>query len=231
MDGSQFSPGVEAQHRRIDADEYGTIYVVGDVHGCRATTERLLETLALSPDDLVVFVGDLVRRGPDSAGVVDLVRSEPNLTAVRGNNDEKIVTGRRPADGLSRSDIRWLRSLPLVISWEDHVVLHGGVDPERPLCEHTVEDVQTTESLAADGGSLYWWHRYDGPERILFGHKVLSRPYVGEHAVGLDTGCVYGGPLTAFDCTRERTVSVDPERAHKERAPEKFLDPSEPVRN
>jgi serine/threonine protein phosphatase 1 len=230
MGRRRFSPGVEAQHYRVDADEYENVYVVGDVHGCRATAEALLDELAPAPDELVVFVGDLVRRGPDSRGVVDLVRSRPNLTSVRGNNEEKIVTGRRPADGLGLADIRWLRSLPAVVSWADNLVVHGGVRPNRSLDEHTLEDVQNTESVAPDGeGRPYWWERYEGPERVFFGHKVLARPYLGEHAVGLDTGCVYGGALTAYDTARDRTVSVEPDRSHRDRPPEKFLDPYGPA--
>jgi len=222
----RFSAGVEAQHRRIDASEYANVYVVGDVHGCRAAAAALLDELAPSADELVIFVGDLVRRGPDSSGVVDLVRSSPNCLAVRGNNEEKVITGRRPPEGLSLADLRWLRSLPVVISWDGHLVVHAGLDPDRPLGAHTVSDVQHTESLAADGeGRPYWWERYDGPERVFFGHKVLAEPYLGEHAVGLDTGCVYGGPLTAYDVARDRVVRVESERAHEDRAPERFLDP------
>jgi serine/threonine protein phosphatase 1 len=220
------SPGVEAQRRRIDADAYDDLYVVGDVHGCRAAAERLLAELAPSIDDLVVFVGDLVRRGPDSHGVVELIRSTPNAISIRGNNEEKIVTGRRPPENLTLDDIRWLRSLPAVVSWEDTLVVHGGIDPRRALADHSLDDVQNTESLAPDGdGRPFWWEEHDGPERVFFGHKVLRRPYVGEFAVGLDTGCVYGGSLTAYDCTRDRTVSVEASRAYKERPPEKFLDP------
>jgi serine/threonine protein phosphatase 1 len=221
-----FSPGVEAQHRRIDRTEYDDVYVVGDVHGCADAAERLLDALDPSPSDLVVFVGDLVRRGPDSPGVVDLVRSRPYCTAIRGNNEEKIVEGRRPAEGLSSEDIRWLRSLPVALSWGDHLVVHGGVHPTRSRDSHTVDDVQNMESIAPDGdGRPFWWERYDGDEHVYFGHKVLERPYLGAHATGLDTGCVYGGALTAYDCTRGETVSVDAERAYKHRAPEKFLDP------
>ncbi|RLM59305.1 serine/threonine protein phosphatase [Halobellus sp. Atlit-31R] len=228
MRGGAFAPGLEAQHRRLDADDYDNIYVVGDVHGCRTTAERLLQRLDPAPTELVVFVGDLVRRGPDSPGVVDLVRSRPNLLSIRGNNEEKIIEGRRPPEGLDADDVRWLRSLPAIVSWDDTVVLHGGVDPARPRQEHTQSDIQNTESLAPDGdGRPFWWERYDGPERIYFGHKVLSRPYVGDHAVGLDTGCVYGGALTAYDCTNDRTISVDADRAYKQRAARKFLDPYE----
>ena len=227
-DVERFAAGVEAQHRRLDASAYEDIYVVGDVHGCRDAAERLLARLSLGADDLVVFVGDLVRRGPDSPGVVELVRSHPNATSIRGNNEEKIIAGRRPPEGLDGEDIRWLRSLPAVVSWDGTVVVHGGIDPARPRADHTLTDLQNMESVAPDGdGRPYWWERYEGPDRVCFGHKVLKRPFVGEHAVGLDTGCVYGGELTAYDCTNDRTVSVDAKRAYKERPARKFVDPDD----
>jgi serine/threonine protein phosphatase 1 len=222
----RFAAGIEAQHRRLDASVYEDVYVVGDVHGCRGAVERLLSRLAPGPDDVVVFVGDIVRRGPDSPGVVDLVRSHPNTTSIRGNNEEKIIAGRRPPEGLDGDDIRWLRSLPAVLSWDNNLVVHGGLDPGRARTDHSLAEIQTMESVAPTGdGRPYWWERYDGPERVFFGHKVLSQPFVGDWAVGLDTGCVYGGELTAYDCSRDRTISVEAEQAHKERAARKFLDP------
>jgi len=220
MDTATLSAGVEAQRRRLDAGVWENLYVVGDVHGCRDAAERLLAALDPSPSELVVFVGDLVRRGPDSPGVVELVRSAPNLLSVRGNNEQKLVTGRRPPAGLSADQLRWLRGLPVAVSWEGALVVHGGLDTRKPAAEQTVDDLQTTEAV----GERFWWQAYDGPARVFFGHKVLAEPYVTPSAVGLDTGCVYGGPLTAYDCARERTVSV-PGEQHKQRAPERFLDP------
>lgn len=216
-----FSRSVRAQHCRLQRSRYDDVYVVGDVHGCREALERL----DTGDRDLVVLAGDLVRRGPDSGGVVDLVRDTPNVLSVRGNNEEKLIRGRREAGDLSVEHLRFLRSLPLVVSWEGTLVVHGGLDPHRARSALTTDDLQNTESFVEDGETAYWWERYGGPERVFFGHKVLSEPLIGEHAVGLDTGCVYGGRLTAFDCTRERTVSVEPARTHRERAPERFLDP------
>jgi serine/threonine protein phosphatase 1 len=225
MPEAQFAPGLEAQHRRIDDTRYENVYVVGDVHGCRAAAEALLDELEPADDELVLFLGDLVRRGPDSKGVVELVRSTPNALSIRGNNEEKIIDGRRPAEGLSAGDVRWLRSLPAIVSWGSNVAVHGGLHPDRRLDEQRIDDVQSVESVPGDGDDVYWWQRYDGPRRVFFGHVVLRRPFVGEFAVGLDTGCVYGGPLTAFDCGRERTVRVDATTAHRSRPAEKFRNP------
>nr|WP_233274774.1 metallophosphoesterase [Haladaptatus cibarius] len=86
----------EVARRRIDADEWDDIYVVGDVHGCLTELESLLETLGVNDDDdLVVFVGDLIRKGPDSLGVLELVQANDNLLSVRGNN-EVPARGRNP---------------------------------------------------------------------------------------------------------------------------------------
>jgi len=42
-------------------------YVIGDVHGCSTELARLLDTINPRYDDTVVFAGDLVDKGPDSA--------------------------------------------------------------------------------------------------------------------------------------------------------------------
>jgi serine/threonine protein phosphatase 1 len=224
----QFSPSVAQQHHRVDVDACDDIYVVGDVHGCREALERLLARLEPGPDDLVVFVGDLVRKGPDSKGVLDLVGGAPNMVSVRGNNEEKLLRGEAALDGLDEADLAFVASLPVAISWAGGLVVHGGVDPRKPLVEHDVDELQTTRSLVP-GGSYdrpYWFERYEGPPRVFFGHTVLEAPIEREGAVGLDTGCVYGGDLTAYDVRRDRFVSVPAGRQGNERASAKMVSPS-----
>ena len=52
----------------------GRTIIVGDVHGCRRELEQLLDKVAFATGDRLVFVGDLVARGPDSLRVLDVVR-------------------------------------------------------------------------------------------------------------------------------------------------------------
>ncbi|KTG09202.1 metallophosphoesterase [Haloprofundus marisrubri] len=223
----QFSDAIEAQHRRVDADEWANIYVVGDVHGCLDELDALLARLDPGDDELVVFVGDLIRKGPDNGGVVRRVREMPNLVTIRGNNEEKVIRGEKDPDGLDDSDVEWMRSLPVAISWEGALVVHGGVDPRKPLSEHSVDDLQNTRSLVP-GGSYdppYWFEEYEGPERVFFGHTVLDSAVHREYAVGLDTGCVYGGKLTAIDCSRDALISVDLGRTVQSRKDSKIVIP------
>jgi len=222
-------PGVEVSvpHQRLDSTAWEDIYVIGDVHGCRATLERLLDTLAPSRDDLVVFVGDLLRKGPDSSGTLELLRERPNLRAVRGNNEQKLIDGRATLGSLTDEDLAYLDSLPVVLSWDDVLVVHGGIDHRKPLSEHTSVELLNARSLAPEGGyeRPYWFEARSERPRVFFGHTVLAEPLVSPYAVGLDTGCVYGGRLTAFDYREETAVSVEPPETYRLRSPDSIVDP------
>ena len=82
------------------------IVAIADLHGQRATLERLLVRLELLPDwprCAVVFLGDFVDRGPDVRGTIDLVLDlasrHPVVAAVMGNHDMALVRAARLDDG------------------------------------------------------------------------------------------------------------------------------------
>ena len=225
MEDEAFNEAVAARHHRIDLDDWEELYVVGDVHGCLAELETLLAELAPDDDDLVVFVGDLVRKGPDSAGVVELVRSHENFCSVRGNNEDKLVHGRKNLPAVD-PHLDYLESLPVVISWEDAMVVHGGVDTRRPLVEHDVETLLNARAIPPENGydGPFWFEFHEGPPRVFFGHTVLDAPVLTEWAVGLDTGCVYGGSLTAYDVHADELISVPAEKEYQSRADRKIVE-------
>lgn len=72
-------------------------YVVGDIHGERGLLERLLAELPfIGPDDSLVFLGDYLDRGPDSRGVIEVLRRLPEKTAgtlvcLRGNHEDALL--------------------------------------------------------------------------------------------------------------------------------------------
>ncbi|MDB9281067.1 metallophosphoesterase family protein [Halorubrum ezzemoulense] len=222
-----FGPEVEAQHRRLSVEAFEDVYLVGDVHGCRSELESLLDELDPGDDDLVVFVGDLVSKGPDNRGVVERVRELPNAHSVRGNNEEKLLRGETDGLGLTDAGREWIRSCPVAISWPGTLVVHAGVDPHKPLADHDVDDLETVRSLAEGGDYTrpYWWEQYAEPPRVFFGHTVMARPLLREYAVGLDTGCVYGGALTAYDWRRDEVRSVNAERTVESRPESAFVTP------
>ena len=218
---------IDASHQHLDSNDWDDIYVVGDVHGCRETLEELLDRLDLSADDLVVFVGDLVRKGPDSKGVLELVRARPNFYTVRGNNEQKLIDGRKSIDSLTDSDLDYLESLPVIISWDDVAVIHGGIDHRKPVAEHTLTELLNNRSLVPDGSydRPYWFETRRESPRVFFGHTVLAEPFVTDYAVGLDTGCVYGGQLTAYDYRADELLAVEPPETHVSRSADSIVDP------
>ncbi len=78
-------------------------FIIGDIHGDSAALDRLLLRLPLLDSDTLVFLGDYVDRGPDSAGVVDRVRrlaagAPENVVTLRGNHEDKWVQSARKPD-------------------------------------------------------------------------------------------------------------------------------------
>jgi hypothetical protein len=68
----------------------GRTVIVGDVHGCATELGRLLDQVRFASGDRLIFVGDLVARGPDSLGVLDIAR-QTGAIIVRGNHEHKLV--------------------------------------------------------------------------------------------------------------------------------------------
>jgi diadenosine tetraphosphatase ApaH/serine/threonine PP2A family protein phosphatase len=217
--------------------------VVGDVHGCLAELDDLLTAADWRAGrDRLVFVGDLVDRGPDGPGVVRRVR-EIGAEVVMGNHEEMVVRWARhearrarepryenpmkpPREGdrraiaeLGDDGLDWLSRLPVTIRLDDGtVVVHAGLEPCRTLAEQDptrvirVRYVDETGHMKAtqyagqvlEGYDL-WSTRWRGPESVVYGHNAhsLGEPRVDEPAPGvfchgIDTGCVYGGRLTAL---------------------------------
>jgi len=222
---ADFSDDVARHHRRFDADECENIYVVGDVHGCIDELRTLWDRLGPTENDMVVFVGDLVRKGPDSEAVVEFVQSKGNAVSVRGNNEAKIVHDRidtEPFDPIADA----LESFPLVVSWDDAMAVHGGINPTESLSAHDADDLLEMRSVPPGNGydGPFWFEHHDQPPQVFFGHTVLAEPFLGDWAIGLDTGCVYGGALTAYDYRRDNLVSVPAERTYQSRPDDKILD-------
>jgi hypothetical protein len=195
--------------------------VIGDVHGCSAELEELLDKVALASDDAVWFVGDLVAKGPDSRGVLALARRFGAGVAL-GNHEERMLearAARREGRALPRldpthaalleelDDAEWaeLEAMPLKLELPEHGVriVHAGVVPGIPFEAQDPWLVTHIRSIGEDGkpsskwGPL-WGARYEGPPHIVFGHNARKDPQLHRDATGLDTSCVYGGRLTAL---------------------------------
>ena len=66
----------------------GYTYVMSDIHGMAHLLREMLERIGFGDDDRLYILGDMIDRGPDPAGVIDLVASHKNITALRGNHED-----------------------------------------------------------------------------------------------------------------------------------------------
>ncbi len=123
------------------------VYAIGDIQGCREPLERLLDAVSFDPStDQIWFVGDLVNRGPDSLGVLRLVRAMgEGAVTVLGNHDIHLLAvwsghGRlKPNDTLrsvldaedSDELMEWLRRRPLMHLdlGLGYAMVHAGLPP------------------------------------------------------------------------------------------------------
>jgi bis(5'-nucleosyl)-tetraphosphatase (symmetrical) len=119
------------------------LIAIGDVQGCDAALGRLLARLPA--DARLIFVGDLVNRGPESLAVLRRVRAMgERAVAVLGNHDLHLLAvaeGIRPehaddtlAEVLAAPDaaelLRWLRQRPLIHAEAGALFVHAGLLPD-----------------------------------------------------------------------------------------------------
>ncbi|MBN1652641.1 MAG: metallophosphoesterase [Deltaproteobacteria bacterium] len=213
--------------------------VIGDVHGCISELHALLHACEFRPGDDVVFVGDLVGRGPDSKGVLDFVKKIGGRS-VLGNHDhallswKKAVRNREEPTVLPRSlsllttvlteeNWRLLEDFPFFLRLPDHkaIVVHAGLEPGIDLERQDPFILLNVRTIRSDGtgseskteGPL-WGSLWKGPETVFFGHHASQGLQLHPHAIGIDTGCVYGGELTACLLPERRIVSVKAKRGY-----------------
>lgn len=208
---------------------------IGDIHGCLEPLQRLIARLPFAEE--LVFLGDYVDRGPDSAGVVKFLKGLAAQRACRflkGNHEDLMwnaIADRGEISswffnggdatlesyGVSREewlpspergaflkdDLEFFEPLEMYYENESTIFVHAGLDPRIP-------------DMARQNPHVLLWTRegffrsasqWQGKE-IIFGHTPTR--LMGLHGkeifnsgrvYGIDTGCVYGGYLTAIDAT------------------------------
>lgn len=200
--------------------------VVGDLHGCYDELMDLLDKVSFGSEDRLICVGDLITKGPKNREVLDRFMTDPQFTSVIGNHDLalrrrwngekfKLKASQKPTHKELKKDkeryVPFLNSLPFTIDLGTHLVVHAGLRPGLEFHSQTTEDMTELRSLGEDRASRKgtpWYDVYDGEKIVLFGHWPSQEPRRGKKAIGLDTGCVYGGQLTAYIVETGELTSV-----------------------
>jgi protein phosphatase len=256
-------------NRRSD---HGPFDIIGDVHGCFDELTDLLDRLGyqMAATDAgpvasheegrrLVFVGDLVDRGPR---VVEVLRLAMNSTAagsalcIPGNHDVKLLRALRGrqvtvSHGLAES-LAQLEGEPPefrqhVAAFLDGLVSHYVFAEGDLVVAHAglKEEMQGRGSGAVRSFALYgettgetdefglpvrvnWAAEYRGRAMVVYGHTPAAEPEWLNRTVNIDTGCVFGGRLTALRYPERELVSVPARQVYYE--PVRPLAPEAPAR-
>ncbi len=149
-------------------------YAIGDVQGCAAELRALLDRLKFKADrDQLWFVGDLVNRGPDSLGVLRLIKAlGDNAVVVLGNHDLHLLARAHGAEREAkrgdtledilgardrRSLLDWLRTRRM--AWQDpshgELMIHAGLLPQWTIPQTLALAAEVETALRDDPDSLF----------------------------------------------------------------------------
>ncbi|HQI01245.1 MAG TPA: metallophosphoesterase family protein [Deltaproteobacteria bacterium] len=206
-------------------------FAIGDIHGCLDQLEDLVARIDLKESDLAIFLGDYIDRGPDSADVVDflidLAKKVPciflrgnhehmfleflefgaNKTMYFANGGMKTVESYLGPEEPSRSHVKAAQALSeehrdfyagLKWYYEDqhYIYVHAGIRPGIPMSGQERQDLIwiRDEFIFSPTGVK---------KKVIFGHTPFARPLIKDDKIGIDTGAVYGGVLTAVRLPEE----------------------------
>lgn len=209
----------------------GRLFAVGDIHGCHAEFAELLSRLDLAKEDRLVLVGDLVNRGPDSCKVIDLAK-EHRAISLLGNHELRLLKYRKTGekkylkDGdsdtfkkLRPEDWTYLEAMRLTHEEPElnTVFVHGGFLPDQPWQKQPAEVITRIQVIDRNGlpakradapSAPMWADLWSGPPFVIYGHTPRAEVYKLKWSLGLDTDCVRGGHLTAYELTEKRFHQV-----------------------
>jgi Predicted phosphohydrolases len=199
-------------------------YAIGDIHGRHDLLRPLLEKIrghAAGRPHRLVFLGDYIDRGHDSAAVVAEVRrlqadAPGQVVALMGNHEAMLLAAvRHPRtatmqwlvngglatlasyDAAAPGDIpadvvAWMADLPTSYEDEWRYFVHAGLMPGRSLRTQAETDKIWIREPFLDT-------EYDFGKHVVHGHTPLlgAAPERLRHRTNLDTAAVFGGALTA----------------------------------
>ncbi|WJW75898.1 symmetrical bis(5'-nucleosyl)-tetraphosphatase [Thiohalobacter sp. IOR34] len=180
------------------------VYAIGDIQGCFAELQRLLERLRFDPaDDRLWFAGDLVNRGPQSLETLRFVRElGDRAVSVLGNHDLHLLAGAYHTEHIKKKDtlhpileapdrdelIDWLRQRPLLHHDAElgYTLIHAGLPPQWDLataqaCAREMEAVLRGDACSAFLEVMYgdrpdrWDAALEGWDRLRFITNCFTR--------------------------------------------------------
>jgi len=205
---------------------------IGDIHGCLDQLMEVLDKCSAFVGHRYVFLGDYIDRGPSSNEVIDTIR-KLDAVYLMGNHEQSLIWYMKRDHGsakttvganvpeFSESNLNWIQSeLKLFFETETAIFVHAGFDPKRALSQQTDSDML--------------WTRYDGdyfaltPKEVIHGHVNVDQVEQRGNRMNINTGCGFGGTLTAFVMPERQVMQSRPSpkysQGHLEKVREELME-------
>lgn len=180
---------------------------ITDIHGELGKLESVLSKIDLHSDDIFVFMGDYIDRGPDSKGVVEKVieigENYKTITLI-GSHEYALLHAKQdeyynylfwnyggPAtvksygghfDNILKTHGDFYKSLKFYHITEDYLFVHAGIDPQ-----YSLEDQSETDLVYIR--SAFYNHPHNLKQKIIFGHTEFDKPMIKNDKICIDLGC------------------------------------------
>ena len=179
---------------------------ITDIHGEVKKLESVLSQIETRPDDIFVFMGDYIDRGPNSRdGVEKILEVGEKYKAIylMGSHEYALLHAKQdeyyqflfdnyggPATVKSYGSFEnifkihgdFFRNLQFYYLTDKYLFVHAGINPN-----YSLEEQDETDLVYIRSQFIYSKHKL--PQKIIFGHTEFDKPYIDEGKICIDLGC------------------------------------------
>ena len=211
-------------------------FIIGDVHGCYYTLLELIATLPKNAR--IIFVGDLCDRGLHTKEVIEFIIKNKHEVILGNHDDymishilesithpnkyirwkdedymggEQTLLSYKDDIELIEKHLDFLNTLPRYLEIDNYFITHGFSLPYYKNRDKKSSHTGLLKNRIDDEEE--WGHDWEKEWRDynvinIFGHTDYKEVEIGKNYYGIDTGCVYGGRLTAIELGTMNIMSV-----------------------
>lgn len=208
-------------------------FVIGDTHGCCKTFKDLLKKANPNLEkDKLIILGDYIDRGDESWEMLKVLRllqerfGKEHVVLLRGNHEQMAIDfilkedsnylyngGKKTIESLVQNGeeldnyLEFFMGLPLFYEDEQFIFVHGGIRPGVNIASQNENDLLWMREE-------FYCQPNETGKTVVFGHTPTNfinggyKPLKVHNNIAVDTGCVYGGCLSALEIHEGKIIRI-----------------------